>query len=198
MKVTLRLSAPASYAEYLAIAGLTEHRLEYINGVIVAMAGGSHVRSALGGRFAMLFGTRVRTPCRAYSPDQRFWIAATARARFSDGAVICGTPEAPPHDPQAAINPTIVLEVLSPSSVGDDEGDKRADFQSLETLKAYVLMAQDSRHVRVYRRDDRGGWRPLPDQYRDGEVLDLPGLATSIAVAEIYDGILDEHGASLL
>jgi Uma2 family endonuclease len=198
MKATLRLSAPATYAEYLAIASATEHRLEFIDGVIVAMAGGSHVHNALGGRFAMLFGARVRPPCRTFSPDQRFWIAATARGRFSDGAIICGTPSAPPHDRHAATNPTVVLEVLSPSSIGDDEGDKRSDFQSLETLQAYLLAAQDARAIRVYRRDDRGAWRQLPDHYRDGDELLLPGMTAPITVAEIYDGILDEHGRSVL
>jgi Uma2 family endonuclease len=90
-----------------------------------------------------------------------------------------------------------VIEVLSPSSEGDDEGDKRLDFQSLASLQAYVLIAQDERRVIVYRRDP-GEWPVEPDVYRDGHSLELPALARPISVAEIYEGILDVHGRSLL
>lgn len=99
---------------------------------------------------------------------------------------------------EATTNPVVVMEVLSPSSEGDDEGDKRLDFQSLASLRAYVVAAQDQRCVKIYRRGDSGEWRSEPDIYRDGESFELPTLSKAIAVAEIYDGILDERGCSLL
>ena len=56
-------------------------------------------------------------------------------------------------------NPTPDQFYLALGAAGDDEGDKRCDFQALASLEAYVLVAQDERRVRVYRRDDRGAWR---------------------------------------
>ncbi|HEX2686351.1 MAG TPA: Uma2 family endonuclease, partial [Kofleriaceae bacterium] len=56
--------------------------------------------------------------------DQRFWIASRARGRYADGSIICGAPDHPAHDDQATTNPTVAIEVLSPSSEGDDDGDK--------------------------------------------------------------------------
>ena len=106
--------------------------------------------------------------------------------------------ERPPHDAQATTNPVVVIEVLSASSEGDDDGDKRRDFQSLASLEAYVIAAQDARCVKVYRRTERGEWRTEPDVYRDGDRFHLPGLTRSIAVDEVYDDILDGAGASLL
>jgi Uma2 family endonuclease len=91
-----------------------------------------------------------------------------------------------------------VVEVLSPSSEGDDEGDKRRDFQSLASLRVYVLVAQDERCVKVYRRDDRGEWRDAPDVYRDGQSFELPTLASAITVADVYEGVIDTEGHSLL
>jgi Uma2 family endonuclease len=88
--------------------------------------------------------------------------------------------------------------VLSPSSEGDDDGDKRRDFQSLSSLQAYVLAAQDERCVKVYRRDERGAWRDEPDVYRNGDRFELPRLTRAIAVDEVYDDILDPAGHSLL
>src|SRR5207249_4329821 len=130
-----------------------------------------------------------------YTPDQRFWIAARARGRYSDGSIICGAPEHPQHDDQATTNPTVVIEVLSPSSEGDDDGDKRADFQALASLEAYVLVAQDQRRVKVYRRIG-GEWRAAI--HGDGESFELPTLSTAIAVDDIYRGIIDGAGRSLL
>jgi Uma2 family endonuclease len=92
----------------------------------------------------------------------------------------------------------VIIEVLSPSSEGDDEGDKRHDFQTLASLRAYVVAAQDERRVRVWCRDAGGAWRDVPDTFRDGESFALPTLSRPIAVAEVYDGVLDAGGRSLL
>jgi Uma2 family endonuclease len=187
-----------TYADYLATEQNSERRHEFIDGVIVAMAGGSDEHNAIASRFATLFGVRVPRGCRSYTPDQRFWIAATTRGRYSDGSIICGKPAHPAHDNQATTNPVVVVEVLSPSSEGDDDGDKRRDFQSLASLEAYVIAAQDARCVKVYRRTERGEWRDAPDIYRDGERFELPRLTRTIAVDEVYDDILDGAGRSLL
>jgi Uma2 family endonuclease len=187
-----------TYADYLATEQNSERRHEFIDGVIVAMAGGSDEQNAIASRFATLFGVRVPRGCRSYTPDQRFWIAATTRGRYGDGSIICGKPAHPAHDNQATTNPVVVVEVLSPSSEGDDDGDKRRDFQSLASLEAYVIAAQDARCVKVYRRTERGEWRDAPDVYRDGDRFELPRLTRTIAVDEVYDDILDGAGRSLL
>jgi Uma2 family endonuclease len=198
VRAILSLPRRATYADYLVAQRHSETRLEFIEGVIVAMAGGSDEHNAIASRFAALFGIRLPRGCRSFTPDQRFWIAATARARYGDGSVICGKPEHPAHDQQATTNPTIVVEVLSPSSEGDDAGEKRRDFQSLASLRAYVLVAQDARCVIVYRREEQGAWRDRPDVYHDGASFELPGLTRPLSVDEVYDDILDAAGRSLL
>jgi len=159
------------------------------------MASGSDAHNRIAGRLAQLLGSRETGSCGYYPSDQRFWIASRARGRYSDGSIICGPPGHPAHDAQATTNPTVVIEVLSPSSEGDDNGDKRSDFQSLASLEAYVLVAQDQRRVKVYRRT-AGEWGVTT--YRDDDSFELPALSASIPVADIYDRILDSTGKSLL
>jgi Uma2 family endonuclease len=195
MEALLRLPRRANYADYLAVEQSSEHRHEFLDGVIVAMAGGSDEHNAIAGRLAKLLGNRESGKCRYYTADQRFWIASRVRGRYADGSVICGAPEHPAHDAQATTNPTIIVEVMSPSSEGDDDGDKRSDFQSLASLQAYVLIAQDERRVRVYR---RGGTEWRSESYADGGSFELPCLTAPIRVAEIYEGILDATGKSVL
>lgn len=198
MRALLRLPRRATYTDYLAAEQGSEQRHEFLDGVIVSMAGGSDEHNAIGGRLGGLLFARLGGTCRYFTPDQRFWIPATGRGRYSDGSIICGGPEHPPHDGQATTNPVVVFEVLSPSSEGDDEGDKRSDFQSQESLRAYVVVAQDQRLVRVYRRDERGDWLREAAVYRDGDSLELPTLSAPLLVADIYEGILDAAGRSLL
>lgn len=198
VKALLRLAKRATYADYLAAQQNSESRLEYVDGVIVAMAGGSDEHNAIAGRLAGLSFARLSGTCRYYTPDQRFWISASGRGRYDDGSIICGTPEHPSHDDQATTNPVVVFEVLSPSSEGDDEGDKRSDFQSLPSLRAYVLVAQDARRLLVFRRSETGAWGSVPETYRDGGRFELPALTSGIAVADVYESILDPNGRSLL
>jgi hypothetical protein len=99
--------------------------------------------------------------------------ARSLRRRIS---IICGRPEHPAHDRQATTNPAVVGEVLSPSTEGDDEGDKHLDFQSLPSLEAYVLVAQDARRVAVYRRDGSGAWAQHPEVLGEGQRFELPRL----------------------
>jgi Uma2 family endonuclease len=86
VKATLSLPRRTTYADYLAAEQGSERRHEFLDGVIVAMAGGSDEHNAIAFRFGGLFMTRMARGCRGYTPDQRFWIAATARARYSDGS----------------------------------------------------------------------------------------------------------------
>jgi Uma2 family endonuclease len=198
VKVTLRLPSRSTYADYLAAEQHGARRYELLDGVIVVLPGGSVEHNAIAARFAGLLGARLAPGCLGYAPGQRFWIAATGRARYSDGSILRGKPAHPAHDARATTNPLVVLEVLPPSREGDDGGDKRRDFQSLESLQAYVLAAQDTRCVTVHRRTDGRAWRNEPDVYRGGETFELPGLNDAIAVDEVYDEILDAAGRSLL
>jgi Uma2 family endonuclease len=85
MQATLWLPHRASYADYLAAEQTSECRHEFIDGVIVAMAGGSDEHNRITGRLAQLLGSRETGSCGYYPSDQRFWIASRARGRYSDG-----------------------------------------------------------------------------------------------------------------
>lgn len=198
MRAVLRLPRAATYADYLAVEETSERRHEFIDGVIVAMAGGSFEHNAIAGRLAVVLGNRVEGGCRYFTPDQRFWIGAHGRGRYTDGSIICGKPERPTHDAQAATNPTVVFEVLSPSSEGDDAGEKLRDFQTLASVRAYVLLHQDARLIKVFRRDPGGAWSDQSETYRAGDRFVLPSLDADVPVDEIYFEILDADGRSLL
>jgi Uma2 family endonuclease len=79
VKATLSLPRRATYADYLAADQDSPTRHEFLDGVIVSMAGGTHEHNAIASRFAAVFSARTPRGCRSYTPDQRFWIAASVR-----------------------------------------------------------------------------------------------------------------------
>lgn len=198
MRAALKLSRAATWEEYLATEQLSPQKHEFIDGVIVAMAGGSPEHNAIGGRLAILMGARLSPGCEYFTPDQRFYLAARHRGRYSDGSIVCGKLERATVDRLALVNPKVVVEVLSPSTQGDDEGDKRLDFQTLKSLEAYVLVSQDARLVRVFRRGADAAWPEEPETYGSRDRFELPALEAPIAVDAVFDRILDQDGRSLL
>ena len=82
----------------------------------------------------------------------------------------------------------IVFEILSKSSMHEDFGDKRAEYQSLETLGAYVILAQDEPQIWSWQRDGDGKWPADPAQLSDGS-LKLEAIGVELPIAEIYRGV---------
>jgi len=116
MEATLRLSHRATYADYLAAEHNSNCRHEFLDGVIVAMAGGSDEHNAIAGLVARALLNRVTGNFRYYTADQPVLDRrARAESVCRRPRIICGAPEHPPHDDQATTNPVVIVEVLSPS-----------------------------------------------------------------------------------
>ena len=133
-------------------------KLEFADGEIYAMAGGSKRHNALALRVGAALHGSQRAECTAFQSDQRVRIPAVNRAVYPDVTVVCGAIESDPLDVETILNPTLIVEVLSASTEEYDRGDKWMAYQSLSSLKEYVLVAQDDRRVEHYRRLPSGGW----------------------------------------
>lgn len=84
--------------------------------------------------------------------------------------------------------PKLIAEVLSPSTEAFDRGDKFKDYQSLNSLEEYVLIAQDERRVACWRRrSPQDAWHSVVYEAEDTVVLESIGL--TIAMADLYQGV---------
>lgn len=110
-------------------------------------------------------------------------MAATGLATYPDAAVISGDPARDPDSPTHVTNPTILVEVLSPSTEDYDRGEKRQHYQHLTSLREYVLVAQDRRMIEVYARTE-GAW--THQVYRAGQRVVLASLDLELDVDRIY------------
>jgi len=178
-----------SVDEYLQLEAASTTRHEYVGGQIYAMAGASFAHNRivfnLGG---ILYAQTRGTGCAGLSSDQRVKIAALPAYYYPDLTIVCGTPELEiMHDLPTLLNPTAIVEVLSPSTVTLDSSLKLADYLTLPSLQHYLLIHQDRPQVLCYTRyaDE---WR-LVIAYALSSQIALPSVNAVLALRELYDGV---------
>ena len=87
------------YAEYLASLAMSELKLEYCDGVIYAMAGGTRAHAQLAAAVIVALHAVLPRSCRLSTSDMKIRVEATGLSTFPDVSVVCGDPVAPSIDP---------------------------------------------------------------------------------------------------
>ncbi|MEM9462822.1 MAG: Uma2 family endonuclease [Myxococcota bacterium] len=173
-----------SYDEYLELTEQAEVKHEFIDGRVVAMAGGSIEHSRLVARMGYLLQAGLEDkPCNVFSSDGRVRIDATNRSTYPDVSVVCGPVVPASNDPHGITNPVVIVEVLSDGTEKDDRGSKFAHYRRLESLKEYVLVAQDAPCVEVFRRET-DVWTLR--EHGPGDVVKLTSLDLRLELDRIY------------
>lgn len=178
-------------AEYYALERTAEYKSDYYDGEIFAMAGGTARHSLIATNVAGELRQRLkRSPCAAYESNLRLKVRATGLRTYPDVTVYCGPLEYDPGDPEGttALNPTVIFEVLSPSTEGYDRGFKAQHYRRIDSLRAYVFVAQDRAHVEVEQRQAEGAWLLREADGLDAAIRIEP-LGIDLPLAEIYDRI---------
>ena len=176
--------------EYFALEQASDARWEYWDGEIVCMSGGKRqhylISSNVHYRLSQQLGNG---PCRAFTGETPIWTPTLPPYRYPDASVACGELRFQPiHGVDALINPVLIVEVLSPSTEAADRGNKFAHYRRLESLREYVLVAQDQ--VRVERYTRQGDeWR-LTELSRLEETLQLESIGCAVALSRIYAKVL--------
>jgi Uma2 family endonuclease len=173
-----------SYAEYLEREQATGLKHEWLDGQIFAMAGGSPEHARLIGEVVFALRSLTGTgPCRVFSSELKLRVRATGLATYPDVAVVCGPLELDAEDRHAVTNPTLIVEVLSPSTEAYDRGEKWSHYRRMPSLQAYILVDQIKPRLEMYERTPDGFLNHIADA---GQELVLRALGGSIRVDGIY------------
>lgn len=171
--------------EYLARERTADAKSEYRDGQTYAMAGASRAHNLITLNIASELHTRLRgRPCETYMSDMRVKVSRTRLYAYPDVVVVCGEPRFEEDQGENLLNPTVLIEVLSPSTEAYDRGGKFAHYRRLDSLCEYILIAQDHVHVEHYER--RGEQWLLTEFSAPEESLNLPALNCEIPLREIY------------
>jgi Uma2 family endonuclease len=148
-----------SAREYLCWERQTEGRSEYHVGQIFAMAGASRRHNRIVTNLSSALSVQLQSrPCNNYSNDMRVRIGNAERYVYPDIVATCGREEFEDDQQDVLLNPLLIIEVLSPSTEADDRGDKLRYYQTIPSLREYVLVSQDHRCFEVYRKQPDGRW----------------------------------------
>lgn len=175
-----------SPAEYLRREAESKTRHEYVNGTVCEMAGASRNHTWLTRNVqGMMYRALGNGPCHNLDQDVKVWIALKEIYYYPDATISC-----PPNfidDANGIIdNPTVVFEVLSPSTRILDQGQKFADYRTIPTLRDYVLVDSEAKKVEVFSLES-GEWRVRT--YFEG-VAGIPSVGIALDLEELYQHVV--------
>jgi Uma2 family endonuclease len=173
-----------SFEQFLFLLEKSQTKLEWLDGIAYAMAGGSFEHSRLANRVGTLLTNGLAgRPCVALQSDMLVKAETEGFAAFPDVSVVCGEPVMVAHERNPALtNPTVIVEVLSSSTEDYDRGEKFERYKTIASLRDYVLVSQDKRRVEVFSREQ--AWKPAVAG--PGESVVLPSIGVTLAVDEVY------------
>ena len=173
--------------QYLELDRKAEGRSEYVNGEILAMAGASREHNLIVTNLVREISLALRgQPCETYSNDMRVRVNLT-RYTYPDVVVTCGQPQFIDGQLDTLKNPTVIAEVLSPTTESDDRSWKFAHYRRLEALMDYVMLSQFQPFVEHYTRQD-DQW-VLTEVVGLGAVLRLPSLGCELPLSAVYERV---------
>jgi Uma2 family endonuclease len=183
------ISRRYSLDEYRAIEEKAEGRNEYRDGEIVPMPGGTLKHSRIGGNiFAFLKFLLRDTQFEPIKSDLRLWIPEHRRGVYPDVMVFNGEPQLNAERLDEVLNPTLILEVLSPSNADCDRLSKFRMYRSIGSFSEYLLVDQDEPFVERYSKQAQG-W--LLSEFSGLEVsITLDSVSIELPMMEIYRGVV--------
>jgi Uma2 family endonuclease len=176
-------------AAYLVRERAAREKSEYWDGEVVAMTGAPRVHNVLAMNVgANLYAQLSGRPCEVYQADMRVRAEWANGIAYPDVVVVCGEPRFQDAREDVLLNPTVLVEVLSPSTERLDRGRKATAYRAIASLGEYVLVAQDAPRVELHRREADGAWSVHLLQ-RPEDVLELRSIACSLPLATLYRGV---------
>jgi Uma2 family endonuclease len=171
--------------EYLAMERAGDAQHEYIDGQIYLMTGGTGNHSMIAvGAASNLFAQLDDNRGRVFQSNMPVKIR-TGVYTYPDISVVCGAPLYEDEVRDTLLNPTVIIEVLSPSTEKYDRGDKFHFYTSLETVQEYLLIAQHTHCIEQYVRQPDGKWLYAKAVGEDA-VIELPSINGTLRLATVY------------
>ena len=182
-------SARYTPEQYLDSDRKAEGRSEYVNGEILAMAGASRIHNRITLNIGSLLTAHLRgSSCEPFTSDLRVKSLVTGSYLFPDVVVGCAPLEFEDNSLDILLNPTVIMEVLSPTTASDDRSWKFAHYRRLETLTDYVMLSQFQPFAEHYTRQSDNQWILTELRGLDA-VLSLPSVGCEVPLSAIYERV---------
>lgn len=172
--------------DYLNAEANSQTRHEYVGGYVFAMAGASEEHNIIAGNIFALLRPHLRgSSCRVFVSDMKVKVQDDI-FYYPDLLVTCN-----PQDNHRYFKtqPSLIIEVLSETTETTDRREKLMNYQTLDSLKEYILVSQDQMQVEIYRQDDQGNWTIQILGQKDNLILESVGL--TLTMGQIYEDVFN-------
>jgi len=183
------ISNKMSPEEFLAFERASDEKHEYRDGEIVAMSGARLDHNRISTNItALLWHGLKGKGCENYSSDLRVWVPKTRLYTYPDAIVVCGEPEFVDEEFDTLTNPLLLIEILSESTESYDRGQKFKNYRSIESLREYILISQNSPSVEKYIKHGDGFWMLSEATGIDSNIT-FESIDCTLSLTDIYDKV---------
>ncbi len=175
--------------QYLEIERKAEFKSEYYQGEMFAMGGARWTHNRLVANLIATLHQQLRSrACQTLPSDMRVRVCSTGLYTYPDVIVVCGEPQFLDETRDTLLNPSLIVEVLSPSTEAYDRGLKFEHYRSVESVNEYLLVSSERVSAELYTRQTGGHWL-LTVAGRMEDSLDLQSVGAHLALADLYEKV---------
>jgi len=174
--------------QYLEFENAADEKHEYYQGEVFAMSGPKITHSDIVVNTLSSIKQFLKgKSCRPYNNDLRIYIEKNTLFTYPDISFFCDEVLTLNNDEMNALNPVILIEVLSPSTKDYDRGSKFKLYRDIPTLKEYVLIDSETINIEIFAVNPEGYWELR--EYKDmNDVIEISHIDMQLSIEEIYSG----------
>jgi Uma2 family endonuclease len=189
--------------EYLALERASEERHEYLDGQIYAMAGESPEHGDICSNLVMEIGAQLRGRlCRVWTKDTKVRSGPIPQTRrifkglfsYPDLVIVCGAPRFHDTYQDVLLTPTVIIEVLSPTTEAFDRGEKFRRYRTFNpsnpSLSDYMVVAQDQPLIEHFVGQEQGQWLLAASVSDLTGCVALASIQCTLSLTNVYDRVI--------
>ncbi|MGI8640591.1 MAG: Uma2 family endonuclease [Pyrinomonadaceae bacterium] len=175
-----------SLQEYFEIERNSEEKFEYWDGNVWSMAGASPAHERVVSNMIFHLRTILKRDCSVFGSNLKVKVPVYPPYRYLDLSVYCGKGIYETMDGlEVLTNPQMLIEVLSPSTVAFDRGDKFSYYKSIPSFTEYLLIAANRPYITQFIKQNEHEWIQREANGLDGKMI-LPTFDVEILLSEVY------------
>ncbi len=178
-----------SIGDYLLKESQSTEKYGYYKGEVFAMSRASINHNRIVSNIFMELGLVLKGKnCRPFGSDLRVHIPTNSLFTYPDISIFCDKLEKANVLFDAALNPTVIIEVLSPSTKDYDKGGKFTLYRDIPSLKEYILIDSEFVMVEKFTKDNDNTWILKILRNLD-EKLEIESISESFLLSDIYTDV---------